>query len=138
MASITTAKVDIFGTGVNRAEGVVIDRDGNAWGDGCNGKVYKVNPEGVVHEVVQLPDRAIPNRVTLDRAGNFVYCDLRHKAVMRCALDGVVSMVADRAGDLPLSIPNFASYDAEGNLPERRRLAGEIPVTECDTAQKGR
>jgi sugar lactone lactonase YvrE len=25
-------------------------------------------------------------------------------------------MIADRAADLPLSIPNFASYDAEGNL----------------------
>jgi gluconolactonase len=116
MASITTAKIDIFGTGVIRAEGVVIDRDGNAWGGGRNGTVYKVSPDGAVHEVAQLPDRAIPNGVTLDRAGNFVYCDLRHKAVMRCAPDGTVSMIADRAGDLPLSIPNFASYDAEGNL----------------------
>jgi len=63
-----------------------------------------------------LPDRAIPNGVTLDRKGNFVYCDLRHKAVMRCSPDGKVSMIADRAGDLALSIPNFCSYDAEGNL----------------------
>ena len=138
MATLAIETVEIFGAGVLEAEGVVIDKEGNAWGGGRNGKVYEVSPEGVVHEVVQLPDRAIPNGVTLDRAGNFVYCDLRHKAVMRCALDGVVSMVADRAGDLPLSIPNFASYDAEGNLSERRRLAGEIPVTECDTAQKGR
>jgi gluconolactonase len=116
MASLATASVEIFGTGVVRSEGVVIDREGNVWGGGRNGTVYKVSPDGVVHEVVQLPDRAIPNGVTLDRAGNFVYCDLRHKAVMRCAPDGKVSMIADRAGDLPLSIPNFASYDAEGNL----------------------
>jgi sugar lactone lactonase YvrE len=116
MASIAITQVEIFGTGVLRAEGVVIDREGNAWGGGRNGKVYKVSPDGVVHEVAQLPDRAIPNGVTLDRAGNFVYCDLRHKAVMRCTPEGKVSLVADRAGDLPLSIPNFASYDAEGNL----------------------
>lgn len=116
MTTIATEAVEIFGTGVLRSEGVVVDRDGNVWGGGRNGKVYKVSPDGVVHEVVQLPDRAIPNGVTLDRAGNFVYCDLRHKAVMRCAPDGTVSMVADRAGDLPLSIPNFCSYDAEGNL----------------------
>jgi gluconolactonase len=116
MAQITTEKVEIFGTGVLRAEGVVVDRDGNVWGGGRNGKVYKVSPDGVVHEVAQLPDRAIPNGVTLDRAGNFVYCDLRHKAVMRCAPDGQVSMIADHAGDFPISIPNFASYDAEGNL----------------------
>lgn len=116
MATIATKAVEIFGTGVLRSEGVVVDRDGNVWGGGRNGKVYKVSPDGVVQEVVQLPDRAIPNGVTLDRAGNFVYCDLRHKAVMRCAPDGTVSMIADRAGDLPLSIPNFCSYDAEGNL----------------------
>lgn len=116
MASIATANVDIFGTGVLRAEGVVIDRDGSVWGGGRNGKVYKVTPDGVVHEVAQLPDRAIPNGVTLDRASNFVYCDLRHKAVMRCAPDGTVSLIADHAGDFPISIPNFCSYDAEGNL----------------------
>lgn len=116
MAKIAIENVEVFGAGVIHAEGVVVDRDGNVWGGGRNGKVYKVSPDGVVQEVAQLPDRAIPNGVTLDRAGNFVYCDLRHKAVMRCAPDGKVSMIADRAGDLPLSIPNFCSYDAEGNL----------------------
>ena len=116
MVTVPTVNVDIFGTGVLRAEGVVVDREGNVWGGGRNAKIYKVNPDGVVHEVTELPDRAIPNGVTLDRAGNFVYCDLRHKAVMRCGPDGKVSMIAERAGDLPLSIPNFCSYDAEGNL----------------------
>ena len=116
MAMIPVEQVEIFGSGVLRAEGVVVDKEGNAWGGGRNGIVYKVSPDGVVHEVSQLPDRAIPNGVTLDREGNFVYCDLRHKAVMRLSQDGQVSLVADHAGDFPISIPNFASYDAEGNL----------------------
>ena len=116
MTMIPVEQVEIFGAGVLRAEGVVIDKEGNAWGGGRNGIVYKVSPDGVVHEVAQLPDRAIPNGVTLDREGNFVYCDLRHKAVMRLSQDGKVSLVADHAGDFPISIPNFASYDAEGNL----------------------
>ena len=116
MAMIPVEQVKIFGSGVLRAEGVVIDKEGNAWGGGRNGIVYKVSPDGAVHEVAQLPDRAIPNGVTLDREGNFVYCDLRHKAVMRLSQDGKVSLVADHAGDFPISIPNFASYDAEGNL----------------------
>ena len=116
MAMIPVEQVEIFGSGVLRAEGVVIDKEGNAWGGGRNGIVYKVSPDGAVHEIAQLPDRAIPNGVTLDREGNFVYCDLRHKAVMRLSQDGKVSLVADHAGDFPISIPNFASYDAEGNL----------------------
>ena len=35
---------------------------------------------------------------------------------MRLSPDGKVSLVADHVGDFPISIPNFASYDAEGNL----------------------
>ena len=116
MTRIATETVEIFGTGVLHAEGVVIDRDGNAWGGGRNGTVYKVSPDGVVHQVAQLPTGSVPNGVTLDRAGNFVYCDLKHRAVMRLAPDGTGTMIADRAGALSLSIPNFASYDAEGNL----------------------
>src|SRR5215203_359998 len=45
MARITTASVEIFGTGVLRAEGVVVDREGNVWGGGRNAKVYKVTPD---------------------------------------------------------------------------------------------
>jgi len=116
MATIAIESVEIFGAGVSEAEGVVIDKEGNAWGGGRNGKVYKVSPDGKVHEVAQLPEGSMPNGVTLDRAGNFVYCDLGKKAVMRLSPDGKVSMIADRAGALALSLPNFCSYDAEGNL----------------------
>jgi sugar lactone lactonase YvrE len=116
MATIATSQVEIFGKGVLQAEGVVIDKEGNAWGGGRNGKVYKVSPDGKVHEIVQLPEGSIPNGVTFDRAGNFVYCDLGKKAVMRCSPDGKVSMIADRVGSIILTLPNFCSYDAEGNL----------------------
>jgi sugar lactone lactonase YvrE len=116
MATIAIETVEIFGAGVLEAEGVVIDKEGNAWGGGRNGKVYKVSPDGKVHEVAQLPEGSMPNGVTLDRAGNFVYCDLGKKAVMRLSPDGKVSMIADRAGTLALTLPNFCSYDAEGNL----------------------
>jgi sugar lactone lactonase YvrE len=36
--------------------------------------------------------------------------------MMRCSPDGKVSMIADRVGSLALTLPNFCSYDAEGNL----------------------
>jgi len=116
MALYSVDAVEIFGQGVLQAEGVVIDKAGNAWGGGRNGKVYKVSPEGKVQEVAQLPSGSIPNGVTLDRAGNFVYCDLGKKAMMRLSPDGKVSMIADRVGTVTLTLPNFASYDAEGNL----------------------
>src|SRR5258707_14245898 len=36
MATIALESVEIFGSGVLEAEGVVIDREGNAWGGGRN------------------------------------------------------------------------------------------------------
>jgi sugar lactone lactonase YvrE len=85
MATIASDKIEVFGKGVEKAEGVVVDKEGNVWGGGRNGKVYKVSPDGKVHEVCQLPEGSIPNGVALDRAGNFVYCDLGKQAVMKCS-----------------------------------------------------
>src|SRR5215813_8912105 len=108
--------VEIFGTGVLKAEGVVVDREGNVYGGGRNGIIYKVTPNGAVQELVHLPAGSMPNGITMDRQGNFVYCDLGKKAMMRATPSGQVSMIADRVGTLALTLPNFASYDAEGNL----------------------
>src|SRR5882672_4061830 len=108
--------VEIFGRGVLKSEGVVVDKEGNAYGGGRNGVIYKVSPEGNVSELTALPAGSMPNGITMDRQGNLVYCDLGKKAMMRVTQSGQVSMIADRVGTLALTLPNFASYDAEGNL----------------------
>src|SRR5436309_520182 len=38
------------------------------------------------------------------------------KAIMHIRRDGKVTMIADRVRTVTLTLPNFASYDAEGNL----------------------
>jgi len=116
MATYSVEQVEIFGTGVLKAEGVVIDKENNVYGGGRNGIIYKVNPEGKVSELCTLPAGSVPNGITMDRQGNLVYCDLGKKAMMRVTQSGQVSMIADRVGNLALSLPNFASYDADGNL----------------------
>jgi len=116
MAMYALDTVEIFGKGVFKSEGVVIDKEGNVYGGGRNGVIYKVTPDGVVQELVQLPAGSMPNGIAMDRQGNFVYCDLGKKAMMRVTPSGQVSMIADRVGALALTLPNFASYDAEGNL----------------------
>ena len=119
MATISLDQVEIFGHGIREvceAEGVVIDKEGNAYGGGRNGVIYKVSPEGKVSVLTTLPAGSIPNGITMDRQGNLVYCDLGKKAMMRVTQSGQVSMIADRVGTLALTLPNFASYDAEGNL----------------------
>src|SRR5712691_10694175 len=116
MATYSIDAVEIFGQGVLKAEGVVIDKEGNAYGGGRNGIIYKVSPDGQVSELTTLPSGSIPNGITMDHQGNLVYCDLGKQAVIRVTQSGQVSMIADRVGGVKLTLPNFASYDAEGNL----------------------
>ncbi|MGA2410194.1 MAG: SMP-30/gluconolactonase/LRE family protein [Candidatus Binataceae bacterium] len=116
MATFSVDSVEIFGRGVLKAEGVVIDKDNNVYGGGRNGIIYKADPEGKVTELCTLPAGSIPNGVTMDRNGDIVYCDLGKKAMVRVTQSGKVSTIADRVGSLPLTLPNFATYDAEGNL----------------------
>ncbi|MBI3303759.1 MAG: hypothetical protein HYZ72_16975 [Deltaproteobacteria bacterium] len=96
MARLATETVEIFGTGVLHAEGVVIDRDGNAWGGGRNGTVYKVSPDGVVHQVAQLPAGSVPNGVTLDRTGNAV-TNLTAAAGRSSRIEAAISLISASA-----------------------------------------
>jgi gluconolactonase len=116
MPTFTVEQLEVFGREVLKAEGVVIDKENNVFGGGRNGIMYKVSPDGKVHELVTLPAGSIPNGVTMDRNGDLVYCDLGKQAVMRVSQSGKVSLIADRVESLPLTLPNFATYDAEGNL----------------------
>src|ERR1700730_2563855 len=99
-----------------KSEGVVIDKENNVYGGGRNGVMYKVTPDGKVSELCTLPAGSMPNGITMDRQGNLVYCDLGEQAMMRVTQSGQVSMITDRVGALALTLPNFATYDAEGNL----------------------
>src|SRR5262249_27535064 len=116
MATYSVEAVEIFGQGVLQAEGVGIDKGGNVYGGGRNGIIYKVSPDGKVTELVTLPSGSIPNGITMDRNGDLVYCDLGKQAVIRVTQRGQVSLIADRVGEVKLTLPNFALYDAAGNL----------------------
>lgn len=116
MPAVPLSDVEIFGKGALQAEGVVIDNEGCVYGGGRNGIMYKVSPDGRVLQLAKLPEGSIPNGVTMDKNGDLIYCDLGKQAVMRVTQKGQVSMVADQVGDVKLSLPNFATYDAEGNL----------------------
>ena len=116
MTTFTADQVRNFGQGVLQAEGVVVDKDGFVYGGGRNGIMYKVSPDGQVSELCTLPEGSIPNGFALDRNGDIIYCDLGKQGVFRATQSGQVSMIADRVGDVKLTLPNFCSYDAEGNL----------------------
>ncbi|MBI3949599.1 MAG: SMP-30/gluconolactonase/LRE family protein [Acidobacteria bacterium] len=108
-------EIEIFGQGIIHVEGVVIDKEGNAYGAGRNSVIYKVSPDGKVSEYAQILG-LIPAGVTLDRQGNLVVCDCGRQAVIRVTPSGQVLIITDRVGAVKLTLPNVACYDAEGNL----------------------
>src|SRR5712692_216656 len=116
MATFSVEQIEVFGRGVLKAEGVVIDKENNVYGGGRNGIMYKVTPDAKVIELVTLPSGSIPNGVTMDRNGDLIYCDLGKQAVVRVTQRGQVSLIADRVGDVKLTLPYSFFYDAEGNL----------------------
>src|SRR5262245_5469838 len=116
MSMVSIDAVQIYGKGALQCEGVVVDKENNVYGGGRNGIIYKVTPDGKARELCTLPEGSVPNGVTMDRQGNVIYCDFGKHAVMRVTQNGKVSMIADRVSDVILTTPNFATYDAEGNL----------------------
>ncbi|MBI3949596.1 MAG: SMP-30/gluconolactonase/LRE family protein [Acidobacteria bacterium] len=114
-ATYSVDSIEIFGQGVFQAESVVVDKEGNVYGGGRDGVIYKVSPEGAVTEIATIPG-SMPNGITMDRQGNFVLSDCGKKAVVRVTLSGQVSMIADRVDTVALTLPNVACYDADGNL----------------------
>src|SRR5580704_17867274 len=100
MATYSVDQVEIFGQGVLKSEGVVVDKENNVYGGGRNGIFYKVTPDGKVSEFCTLPVGSIPNGVTMDSKGDLVYCDLGKQAMMRVSQSGQVSMITDRVGTL--------------------------------------
>jgi gluconolactonase len=116
MTAQSLSSIHIFGEGVVRSEGIVIDKDGYVYGAGRNGSIYKVSPDDKVEEIAKLPTGSVPNGIALDLNGDLIICDIGKGAVVRLTQSGHFSLIADRVEDVPLAVPNFATFDAEGNL----------------------
>ena len=107
-------QVTVAATGFKGPEGVTVDRDGNLYGGGTDGVIRKLSPEGKVTEFARTDGR--PAGMALDRHGNLFICDVGKAAVLKVTPSGAVSLFADQAGSLKLTLPNFPVFDAAGNL----------------------
>jgi hypothetical protein len=62
MATFSIEAVEIFGKGVLKSEGVVVDKENNVYGGGRNGVMYKVTPDGKVSESLYSASWLNPER----------------------------------------------------------------------------
>jgi gluconolactonase len=116
MEKTLSGQLKRFGIGVLRSEGIVVDREGFVYGGGWAGIIYRVDPDGNVEEIATLPSGSVPSGITLDRNGDLIICDVGKAAVIRMTKSGKISLIADQVEDIRLTTPNFATFDAEGNL----------------------
>lgn len=107
-------QITVAATGFKGPEGVTVDREGNVYGGGTDGVIRKLSPDGKITEFARTGGR--PAGMALDRHGNLFVCDVGKAAVLKITPSGAVSVFADRAGSLKLTLPNFPVFDAEGNL----------------------
>jgi hypothetical protein len=60
MATYSVDAVEVFGRGVLKSEGVVVDKENNVFGGGRNGVMYKVSPDGKVTSFARCPKVPYP------------------------------------------------------------------------------
>ena len=116
MAIIGNDRVHRLGSGIHHSEAVLVDRAGFVIGFGRDRGACRVSPDGVTERFAELPEGTIPNGTVIDDNGDYIYCCLGRKAMMRLTPAGKASLWVDQVAGVPLLIPNFCTHDAEGNL----------------------
>ena len=100
--------------GLDHPEGVAWGIDGRIYAGGEAGQIYAATPGGEA-EVLATTGGFIFG-VTLDGNGNVYACDFGLAAVMRVSPAGLVETYSTGTAEHPLRVPNYAAFDAAGNL----------------------
>ncbi len=110
-------KTTIFCEGLDHPEGIAVHPDGSVWAGGEAGQIYRVSEDGQVVEEVANTGGFILGIAFNPGADWLAICDLGNKCVSKLDLKSMeISLLFEGAQDHRLSIPNYAVFDALGNL----------------------
>jgi len=100
--------------GFKDPEAVAFDQNAVLYGSSSDGVIRRMTPDGTVSEFVHVGGR--PCGLAFDREDNLFVCEAISGVVLKVSRTGTVSSFCERVGDLRLRVPNFLTFDAEGNL----------------------
>jgi gluconolactonase len=111
---IPSDRVTIAGTGFNGPEAVAFDQDGYLYGGGQDGVIYRMSPSGRTEAFAIVGGR--PAGLAFDREDTLFVCEPISGTVIRVSRSGATTSFAQHAGGHRIRVPNFCTFDAEGNL----------------------
>lgn len=114
---IAVNDIQIFADGLDHAECVAVHPDGSVWAGGEAGQVYRISPDGkAIQEVANTGGFTLGIAFSPDCSWLAV-CDLKQQCVWKLNLDNYsLEKFATGAEGINFSIPNYAVFDAKGNL----------------------
>jgi gluconolactonase len=103
-----------FVEGLDHPECVTWGPDGYVYAGGEAGQIYRISLDGACRQIAATGGFILG--LCLDAAGHIYACDQGRHAVLRIAGDGSISTYSAGAPGRPMMIPNYAIFDARGNL----------------------
>lgn len=103
-----------FVHGLDHPECVTWGPDGHMYAGGEAGQIYRINLDGECRQIADTGGFVLG--LCLDAAGRIYACDQVRHAVLRITVDGGVSTYSSGTRTRPMAIPNYAVFDAAGNL----------------------
>jgi gluconolactonase len=116
MSPLELSSLRTLASGLDHPEGVALGPDGMLYAGGEAGQVYRIDPVAGGHE--QIADTGgFVLGVCLDAAGSVYVCDAGNGAVMRIdGGSGALEPWSESAAGAPITVPNWAAFDADGSL----------------------
>ena len=110
---INIERFEVFATGLDHPECVAFDREGNLWAGGEAGQVYRIDREGKVETVATLG--GFTGGLAFSPNDELFVCN-PSLGVVRVGRNGRHEVFASHAGGQKIVTPNFAVFDASGNV----------------------
>jgi gluconolactonase len=113
---LSLADLRVVAEGLDHPEGVAPGLAAELYAGGEAGQVYRIDPVAATHEQVADTGGFVLG-VAVDGTGAVYACDAGQAAVLRIDIgSGMVESFCESAGGEPLTVPNWAAFDAEGSL----------------------